>query len=314
MSSALTNDNQSAMRLLDLPPATFAKAFNREPFLLRHDLAHNPLLQLDRLVELALRLQAVPGEVYFDVAVDRVDQRWDQTPRPPVTIEDVIRNIGESRAWIILRRADLDPRYRALLEQCMTELRDAGGGEWPRKMRVQNAIVFITSPRRITTYHIDRECNFILQVRGEKMLYVFDQNDREVLPEEELERFWAADNNAAKYKDRYQHRARVFHLRPGDGVHVPVNAPHWVQNGDDISVTLSVNFQFKDTYRADKYRANYYLRRIGVTPASPDVSPLRDALKVSVVRGASILAKPLKVFRSWTTGGEATSRPIGRAL
>ncbi len=146
------------------------------------------------------------------------------------------------------------------------------------------------------------------------MLYVFDQNDREVLPEEELERFWAADNNAAKYKARYQHRARVFHLRPGDGVHVPVNAPHWVQNGDDISVTLSVNFQFKDTYRADKYRANYYLRRLGVTPLSPDNSSLRDALKVSVVRGASILAKPFKVFRSWATGGEATSRPIDRAL
>src|SRR5258705_12235041 len=100
MPSALIDENQSAARLLDLQPATFAKAFNREPFLLRHNLVGNPLLQLDRLVELALRLGSTPGEGYFDVAVDRVDQRWDQTPRPPVTVEEVIKNIGESKAWI----------------------------------------------------------------------------------------------------------------------------------------------------------------------------------------------------------------------
>lgn len=290
--------NEPAERLLELEPATFAKAFNRDPFRIQHNLARNTLLQLEHLVELALRLGAMPGEVYFDLGVERVDQRWDQTPRPPVTVEEVIRNIGEARAWIILRRADLDPRYRALLEQCMTELRGAGGSEWPERVRVQNAIVFITSPKRITTYHIDRECNFILQIQGKKTIYVFDQNDREVLSEEELERFWAVDNNAARYKERYQDRAKIYHLGPGDGIHVPVNAPHWVQNDDNISITLSVNFQFKDTYRADKYRANYYLRRLGVTPAPPNNFPLRDALKVSVIRGAALLAKPLKMFRS----------------
>ncbi|MHB8384555.1 MAG: cupin-like domain-containing protein [Acidobacteriaceae bacterium] len=290
--------SEYAASLLELEPTIFATDFNRNPFPLRHNLASNPLLQLDRLVELALRLGEMPGEVYFDVAVDKVDQRWDQTPKPPMTVADVIKNIGESKAWIILRRAELDPRYRALLEQCMTELSGAGRGSWPERVRVQNAIVFITSPKRITTYHIDRECNFILQIRGTKTIYVFDQNDRDVLPEEELERFWAVDNNAARYKDQYQERAKVFHLGPGDGIHVPVNAPHWVQNGDNISITLSVNFQFKDTYRADKYRANYYLRKLGFTPAPPNSSPLRDALKVSAIRSAAILAKPLKVFRS----------------
>jgi hypothetical protein len=285
-------------RFLELASTTFARDFNRQPFHLRHNLAGNPILQLDRLVELSLRLGAIPGEVYFDVGVDKIDQRWDQTPKAAATVADVIRNISESKAWIILRRADLDPRYRALLEQCMAELRGAGGSEWPERVRVQNAIVFITSPKRITTYHIDRECNFILQIQGKKTIYVFDQNDREVLSEEELERFWAVDNNAARYKERYQDRAKIYRLGPGDGIHVPVNAPHWVQNDDNISVTLSVNFQFKDTYRADKYRANYYLRRLGVTPAPPNNFPLRDALKVSVIRGAALLTKPLKMFRS----------------
>jgi hypothetical protein len=151
-------------------------------------------------------------------------------------------------------------------------------------MRVQNSIVFLSSPGRITTYHIDRECNFILQIQGRKTVYVFDQNDREVLPEEEIERFWAIDNNAAIYKPRYKDRAKVFELEPGDGIHVPVNAPHWVRNGDNISITLSVNFQFDDSYRADIYRANYLLRKLGVRPSPPGRYVVRDKMKSGSIR------------------------------
>ena len=225
----------------------------------------------------------------------RVDQRWDESVRPKTSPPCLVDNIAVSNAWIIIRHAELDPRYRVLLERGMAEIKEASGDRWPRAIRRKHAIIFVTSPRRISTYHIDRECNFILQIRGEKLIYIFDQNDREVLPEEELERFWTVDNNAATYKAQYQDRCQVFRLRPGDGVHVPVNAPHWVQNCDDISITLSLNFQFSDMERANKYRANYYIRRLGITPAPPGEHPLRDRVKATVIRVAAIARKPLKL-------------------
>jgi cupin-like protein len=283
-------------RLIEIEPAIFATQFNRKPFAVRHNLSTEPLLELDSVRELARSLETRPGELYADIDVTRVEQRWDESSRPEVSTASVIDDIAASNAWIIIRRAELDPRYRVLLERGMAEIRAASGGRLPQSLRKENAIIFVTSPRRISTYHIDRECNFILQIRGEKQIYIYDQNDREVLPEEELERFWAIDNNAATYKPQYQDRGQMFHLRPGDGVHVPVNAPHWVQNGDDISITLSLNFQFTDMERANKYRANYYLRKLGVDPAPPGKYPMRDMLKANAIRGAALLRRPLKVL------------------
>jgi Cupin-like domain len=288
--------DRSNARLIEIEPADFASQFNRKPFAVRHNLSTEPLLALESIKELARTLETRPGELYADIDVTRVEQRWDESSRPKASAASVIDDIAASNAWIIIRRAELDPRYRDLLERGMAEIRQASCGRLPQSLRKENAIIFVTSPRRISTYHIDRECNFILQIRGEKQIYIYDKNDREVLPEEELERFWAIDNNAATYKPQYQDRGQMFHLRPGDGVHVPVNAPHWVQNGDDTSITLSLNFQFSDMERANKYRANYYLRKLGFAPAPPGKYPMRDRLKANAIRGAALLRKPLKVL------------------
>jgi hypothetical protein len=119
----------------------------------------------------------------------------------------------------------------------------------------------------------------LLQIKGTKTIHIFDRADREVLPEEEIERFWTVDNNAPTYKPQFQGRATSYKLRAGNGVHIPVNCPHWVENDDNISVSLNVNVQFKDTLRANTYRANHALRTLGLTPRPPGQSPTVDYLK-----------------------------------
>ena len=140
-------------------------------------------------------------------------------------------------------------------------------------------MILITSPKRVSSYHIDPDCNFLCQIRGEKVIHVFDRYNREVLPEEELERFWTVDKNAAIYKEKYQNRASSYPLKPGVGVHMPVNAPHWVQNADNISVTLAMIFQFPESVLGNIYRTNYYLRKLGLRPSPPGRSKVRDTLK-----------------------------------
>jgi hypothetical protein len=58
-----------------------------------------------------------------------------------------------------------------------------------------------------------------------------------------------------------------------------MNWPHWLKNGNNISVTLNVNFQFHDHVWANIYEANYYLRRAGLKPEPTGVHPLNDWLK-----------------------------------
>jgi hypothetical protein len=272
----------------------FQENFNRASFQFSHSLAGHPLFELPRLLDLAKR--QADGDVYYDAGDIPVDLRWDQTPRTELSVDQLIERIENAGAWILIRRAQIDPRYDALLKEVLAEVQKRIGAAFPKKIKTSNARVFITSPNRISTYHIDRECNYLLQIRGDKVISVFDRFDREVLPEEEIERFWSVDHNAPTYKKQYQDRAQVYELRPGTGVHLPVNAPHWVQNGNNISVTLAVTFEFPDSNLANIYRLNYFLRKAGVRPLPPGSSKVRDTLK------------------SWTMGGAISARNAFRRI
>ena len=175
-------------------------------------------------------------------------------------------------------------------------LRLAGpaGPELFKKIKWFEAIVFITSPNRVTEYHIDRECSWIFQIRGNKSIHLFDRADKDVVPEEELERFYTVDNMASEYKPQFEDRALVYDMTPGTGVHIPVNTPHWLKNGNNVSITLNVNFQFHDAEIANLYKANYYLRKLGLKPSRPGVHKTADRLKAWAFTGALTVKRKLK--------------------
>jgi|SRR5579871_449488 len=273
-------------QLIEGDPRDFREQFNRNPFPVRHHLLDHPLFELPNLMEFARRVAvANPHDIHYDTGDVAINQRWSETATGGLPVDEAIRRIQDEKAWIFFKWAEKDPQYSALLDDCLAQIQELSGVDLKRVMKVREAIVFITSPNRVTTYHIDRECNFLLQIAGSKNIYIFDREDREVLTEEELERFWSVDNNAARYKEQYQDRARVFHLHPGEGVHIPVNCPHWLKNDNNVSISLSVNFQFRDSARGNLYRANYALRKLGIRPCPPGRSAWRDALKRAAVGG-----------------------------
>jgi hypothetical protein len=270
----------------------FRLKFNKLPFLFNHNLANHPLFSLDRLFQLAVETRrSRPQELYYDVGKDvRIGQRWSEMgQRPP--LEEAMSNIDSAGAWITIHQAQEDPDYASIFHECMREFESLTGVDFKKAMRVEDALIFITSPKRTTTYHIDRECNFLLQIHGEKTIYLFDRKDREVLPEEEIERFWTVDNNAPVYKPDLQERSTPFRLVPGNGVHIPVNDPHWLQNDDNVSVSLSVNFTWKDSALGNLYRANHFLRRFGMHPNPPGTSKLGDAAKNALISASWVPAR-----------------------
>jgi hypothetical protein len=285
-------------RWIEADPAQFKEKFNRKSFELKHYLATHPLFQLPKLLELAERtLKNRPKEIYYDAGDIKIDQRWDAVPERPFSVVEAMERIETCGAWFIFRSAQNDPEYRVLLDRGLAEIKEHIGPGIDSQIMVEDIIIFVTSPKRVTTYHIDRECNFLLQIKGTKTMYVFDREDREVLPEEEIERFWTIDNNAATYKPHLQDRAIAYKMVPGLGVHIPVNCPHWLQNDDNVSVSLSVNFQFKDPLRANAYRANFLLRKLGFKPTSPGVSPGLDSIKSQAVKPIVWAANTYKRLR-----------------
>jgi hypothetical protein len=264
---------------IDADSSVFRENFERKSFEVSHHLASHPVFQLPHLMALAERtVKTRPSDLYYDMGDIAPGQKWKDTNRTFSPL-DALRQLEDSDAWFIFRSTQRDPAFAEVYRHALAEIKEMVGDGIESKISREDIIVFVTSPKRVTTYHIDRECNFILQIHGQKDLYVFDREDRQILPEVEIEQFWAIDNNAPNYRPELQHRAQAYKLAPGNGVHVPVNCPHWLKNGDNISVTLSVNFQFIDSMRADIYRANHYLRRLGLNPTPPGRSVVRDRAK-----------------------------------
>jgi hypothetical protein len=280
--------------IVDCSPEVFTQNFNRLPHEIYHSLATSPLFQLPALVELAQHVAGREnphhpmGDVYFNRGAVDTGAKAELGNRSNADVTQLLREIEDGQTWIILKHIEREPGYREVLETCICDIFDLTGKEILKDIKWFEAILFITSPNRITEYHIDRECSWIFQIRGDKDIHLFDRADKEIVPEEELESYWAVNNRAAVYKPQYESRAMVYHMQPGTGVHIPVNTPHWLKNGKDVSVTLNINFQFHDHIRANLYKANYYLRRAGLKPTAPGRNQLIDRLKsrtYTVVQG-----------------------------
>ena len=270
----------------------FRENYNHTPFAFEHHIASHELFQLPQLAALIKRLQKVPGLVYYDLGSNSsVGRGWDQSGQQSVDPEQLIRRMETAGAWMILKSAQTDPAYAEFLETCLGEIHALSGRDMARDTHSHIMSIIVTSPGKVTPYHIDGEANYLFQIRGSKVIYVFDGSDRSILPDGELEGFWAGDLNAARYREASQERAAAFELEPARAVHVPVNYPHWVKNGSEVSISVSMNFSLTDKRFPDLYRANYTLRRLGLHPSPPGQSRIVDATKLMTYRLHSVIRR-----------------------
>ncbi len=278
--------------LLEFDPVQFADGFDRRPFLITHRLCEHPLFDLERLLKLA---QTLPEKhIEYNAGTLPVNQAQHLTPRNGLSVEETIRRIRECRSWMVLKWVEHDPAYRALLEQCLTEVRPHSEPICPG-MRLPHAFIFITSPGSVTPYHIDPEHNFLLQVRGSKLIRQFDGRDPTILTHEELERFYGAKQRNMTLKDENRDRCWTFDLQPGLGLHFPVTFPHWVQNGDEVSVSFSITFRTPDLDRRRMvYAFNHHLRAWGGRPTPYGIHPRRDGWKHQAMRVTGKLGEWLR--------------------
>ena len=270
-------------RIFDADNPGFKEDFDEKPFEFNHCFTQDhPMFQLPRMRKILDNPNLRP-HAYYDHGAIAVDQRWETLPERKLTADEVFDRIEVASGWMMMRHLEKDPEYNELLEQCLTEVKQLTGRKIDEDKKSQEAIIFFASPNRITSYHIDRECNFLMQVAGNKEMNIFDRNDRDVTTEVELETFWSKDNNAGKYKPEFQDHAYVYEMRPGTGVHIPVNSPHWLKTRNNVSISFSISYQYKDTRRKHVYQANYYLRKLGLNPTPPGKSAVLDNTKRAVV-------------------------------
>lgn len=278
--------------LLTDPEGAFDRHYNRKNFRFAHGLAGHPLFELDSLIGLSLRMPD-HRDTYWSNGKVQVDNRWDAGTAQRASLQDTIANIATNDSIVILKHTEQDPVHGPVLQEFLGRVIQLAGARMHSDVTIGETLILISSPNRLTPYHMDAETNFLVQVRGDKWFHVFDQDNRDVISDFEREQYFAGDISSAVYKQEQQKHATTYDLHAGYGVHVPVGAPHWVQNKDNVSVAISVNYELRSVERLTRiYRMNHRLRRLGIAPRPPGQSALADGLKLATGTALSRL-------RSW---------------
>jgi hypothetical protein len=256
---------------------TFLPKLNARACFVRHRLTDHPLFALPRLLELARTLP--PKYVRINSGAVAVNATPAEIPGTGLSTEDSFRRIEETNTRIMLKHIELDPEYRDLLHACLAEI-EALGHPDTRHIHSRVGYVFISAPRQVTPYHMDPEINFLLQVRGQKTFHVLPGDDRSILSEEDIELFYSGLHDHLPYNEEWKDRATPFAMGPGDGVHIPVNHPHWVTTADDVTISFALTTESAATKRRGGiYAINHFLRRRGLKPVPYGRSPFRDFVK-----------------------------------
>ncbi len=271
---------------------------------LRHDFHKHPLMELPQLARLAHSLEPHQGCRFIKPGSTEAS-KFDHAAKDHRgrEIDEVFARIQEPGSWIALYNIEKDPTYRQFLEEVLATVRPLVDPEQPGAYMVQG-FMFISAPPSVTPFHVDRENNFWLQVRGRKKLDVWDHRDRAVIPGPVVDKFIVYGGGGdVRLDESFRARSQQFDVGPGEGVYWPSTSPHmtrtdasWVTDGDGVSISIGVVFYTPHMRRIANIHAwNYFLRRLGVSPRAPGDSPF-DPLKYAMGR-ALVWGK--KTFRRY---------------
>jgi hypothetical protein len=259
----------------------FANHFDSAPFEFRHRLHEHPAFQLSALLEAAARISANPATAsksHFESgAPDR--NAWFGARPEGQTLIDALASIESGKNWVILKRIHEDATYGRILNTIVEELSQVAGVDLASVYYDPTMTIFITSPGRITPYHMDGETNFLAQIHGTKLCYIYDGNNESVLSPQQLEQYWTGNLPKINYPEHLPQGHWQYTLAPGNGVFNPAIFPHWLQNGPDVSISVSMNFKRRRNAAIGAHRTNHFLRRVGLAPTPAGKSASLDRAK-----------------------------------
>jgi hypothetical protein len=281
------SSNAAGEPVPDFSPASrdaFEAHYNRSSFLFRHNLHEHEIFSWSQLIALGHRHPAHEPYTYWSNGKVAVNDGWGSRGRPQYSLQETLTNIKSDDSLVMFKHLERDSVYAPFLREIQQRILDLAGMRMRNDVTLARGTILVASPWRITPYHIDADVNFLFQIAGDKVFRVFDQGNRNALSHQELENYFLGNLNGAVYESKDDGAARTYDLRPGCAIHIPLITGHWAQNQAAPSVALSVNFDIRSVVPLKRvYRVNGRLRKLGLNPVPPGISPWRDKLKSNAI-------------------------------
>ena len=273
---------------LRFAPEAMADKYNRLPFIVQHRLAEHPAFDLQALFALCRRMPTenvmyrfgvIPDDAHFDTSLLRY--------RKNLTLEDAIERLEEKQAYIALYNPENDAAYRSVIEGLLGEIAVATD-PFEHCINWYSSYIFISANGSVTPYHMDREMNFLFQIRGRKTTRLWDPNDDRVMSPAQRDHLFTPRSDARPaYRAELEALAMRFQLEPGLGVHHPFIAPHLVHTGSELSISLAITFRTpRSDDWSDAHRFNEQMRRLGLHAGRVGRNEWIDQAKARAIRAA----------------------------
>lgn len=226
-----------------------------------HRLAQDPLFAWDRLTQIVDQGE----DAVTHVRETLPDGRFEPIAEMPANKGSLVEGLPDTQNWIMLRDLDRWPDFAPLVADIHAAIASVAQ---PRtgELLIPTAYLFLSSPRLLTPLHFDPEFNILFHISGDKDFTVL--RDEAGAPNaRDNEVFHQDGDNLIGWQDRFSEQGETFSLKPGDALHVPFKAAHYVGVGDTPSISLSVTWRSRDSLlQDDAWAMNAWLRRRGLAP------------------------------------------------
>ena len=242
-----------------------------------HDLQRDDRLTLASVADLADRLPR--RSVIADTAAQPLLVPQGGPPRGALERPgDVIRDLDNANAWLTLLNVEDDPGMAELMNTQLDQLESGMSAKRGKrvKMRKRVAFIFVSSPNSVTPVHVDIEHSLLMQVSGCKTVSV-GRWESDTVRRHEFDRYWDGSHGRI---ETLQPEEVPYTMTPGRAVYIPPGTPHWVHNGPDISLSMTLTYFTAATVRENRVEDfNSHLRRRRLKPREPGQSTTVDTAK-----------------------------------
>lgn len=287
-----------------------ARDFSKANLAFEHGLHRDPMFSDQGLAALLDRYPRDKLGV-FTMGEDPVDwTSWRKGSAGNLSGAALLEAAMAGRIWLNLRHAnDYLPEYAALEETIFEEKRKATGVRAFKR----DLGVLISSANAQVFYHLDVPLVSLWQIRGQKRVWVYPV-EGPYIGDEQLERIVLKETaEQFAYDPAWDAGAEVYDLTPGKMVTWRQNAPHRIENGPMLNVSLSIEFMTPAAVmRANVLYANGVLRKHGRRPrvqAAPHPAALA---KVAYARGLKAIGAAKTFEKTLATTFKLDPKTPGR--
>jgi hypothetical protein len=298
----------TAQGLKTIGQIPFDDAFPGQSVEFTHDLHLDDRLTLASVADLADRLPR--RSVIADTAAQPLLGSQGGPPRGALERPgDVIRDLHNANAWLTLANVEDDSGMAELMNTQLDQLESGMSAKRGKrvKMRKRVAFVFVSSPNSVTPVHFDIEHSLLMQLSGCKTLSI-GRWESDAARRHEFNRYWDGSHGRI---ETLQPEVATYTMTPGRAVYIPPGTPHWVHNGPDVSLSVTLTYFTAATVRENRVEDfNAHLRRRHLNPRNPGHSAAVDIAK-SCAMGAWAMGRRLRSASAGTKHGDSQASADG---